>query len=215
MFHYLKGIRAELYRKRGQRLLVKGINDQAVKCFRKALSLSENPENVFNLGLGLLSAMELEEAEGYLSQVVEEFPEHEISVLTYFEVLILQEKWQAAIEQIEKLCQQYPENIRYKEFCAMASDVVGREKYRHEKILSHEAYQFMRQRKYGEALEKYIAALEYLPEDLELINNIGYIHLILNEYTQAYSYFEKALQLDPGNRKVRQNMAVVKNKLRK
>ncbi len=215
MFQYLKGIRADLYRKRGQMLLVKGINDQAVKCFRKALSLSDNPENVFNLGLGLLSAMELEEAEKYLSVIVEEFPEHGISGLAYFEVLILQEKWQAAIDQISNLGKQEPENGRYAELSLMACDIVEREKYRNEKFLSHEAYSFMRQRKYSEALVKYLGALMYLPEDVELLNNIGYIYLRLSEYTQAYSYFEKALQLDSGNRKIQQNMAVVKNKLRK
>lgn len=215
MFQYLKGIRADLCRKRGQRLLVKGNNDKAVRSFRQALSLSNNAENVFNLGLGLLSAMELEEAEGYLKEIADEFPEHSISGLVYFEVLILQEKWQAAIDEIRILSTYDLDNKKYEELLLIAEDVVKREKYRNEKILSHEAHGFMQQKKYSEALEKYMGALNYLPEDLELLNNIGYIHLKLNEYTQAYSFFEKALQLDPGNRKIRQNMMVVKNKLRK
>ena len=215
MFQYLKGIRAELCRKRGQRLLVKGDNEKAVTCFRQALTLANNPENVFNLGLGLLSAMELEEAEGYLKEIADEFPEQGISGLVYFEALILQEKWQSALDQIRKLCRQEPENKKYIQLNEMADDVVEREKYKNEKFLSYEAYGFMKQRKYSEALEKYLGALYYLPDDLELLNNIGYIYLKLSEYTQAYSYFEKALQLDPGNRKIRQNMAVVKNKLRK
>jgi tetratricopeptide (TPR) repeat protein len=215
MFQYLKGIRAEICRKRGQRLLVKGKNEKAVRCFRRALNLSKNPENVFNLGLGLLSEMELEEAEGYLKEIADEFPEQGISGLVYFEVLILQEKWQAAIDQIRKLCAQEPENKKYMQHNLMAGDVVEREKYRNEKFLSHEAYGLMKQRKYSEALEKYQGALNYLPDDLELLNNIGYIYLKLSEYTQAYSCFDRALLLDPGNRKIRQNMAVVKSKLRK
>jgi len=50
---------------------------------------------------------------------------------------------------------------------------------------------------------------------VELLNNIGYLYLKKSNYTQAYSYFEKALLLEPENRKLRQNMALVRNKLRK
>ena len=215
MFQYLKGIRAEICRKRGQKFLVKGNNDKAVKCFRKALQLSKNTENVFNLGLGLLNQMQLKEAEEYLSRVADEFPENAISGLAYFEVLILQERWQAAIDQITVLIGYEPENKRFLELKEMAEDVVHREKYRNAKILGFKAFELLKQCKYKEALEQYEGVLNFAADDVELFNNIGYLYLKKGNYTQAYSYFEKALLLEPENRKLRQNMALVQNKLRK
>ncbi|MDP8221199.1 MAG: tetratricopeptide repeat protein [Candidatus Stygibacter frigidus] len=215
MFLQINGIRAEICRKRGQKFLVKGINDKAVKCFRKALQLSENTENIFNLGLGLLSQMQLKEAEEYLSKVAGEFPENAISGLAYFEALILQEKWQAAIDQIAVMLGYEPENKRYLQILQIADDVVQREKYRNVKILSHQAFELMKQQKYTEALKQYEQALKFLPDDVELLNNIGYLYLKQRNYMLAYSYFEKALLLEPENRKLRQNMALVRNKLRK
>ena len=215
MFLQVKGIRAEISRKRGQKFLVKGNNDKAVKCFRRALQLSENTENIFNLGLGLLSQMQLKEAEEYLSRVAGEFPENAINGMAYFETLILQEKWQAAIDQIAVMIGYEPESKRYLQLQQMADDVVQREKYRNVKLLSHQAIELMKQQKYTDALKHYEQALNFLPDNVELLNNVGYLYLKQGKNIRAYSYFEKALLLEPENRNLRQNMALVRKKLRK
>ncbi len=215
MFQYLNGIRADALRKRGQRMLVAGQYQKAESCFQTALQLADNTENRFNLALVLLSRQKLTEAESYLQAIAVEYPENEINRLALFESLILQEKWQSAIEQVDFLCRHHPANKQYCKLQEIAVDVVEREKYRNVKLLSYEAYELLRQKKFNAALEKYIEALNFLPNDLEVLNNLGSIHLKQNELTQAYGYFEKALLIDPDNRKIQQNLALVKNKLRK
>jgi Flp pilus assembly protein TadD len=215
MYQYIKGVRAEFARKRGQKLLVNGKTTKAEKCFRLALNLADNPENHFNLALTLLSEHKFTEAEKHFATVNQKFPENELNNLAMFECLILQGKWQKALDQIEVLCSGFPENMKYKKLSDIAKDEVLRENFCLFKFLNFQAYELLQNNKLEPARLKYAEALTLFPDEIEVLNNLGSIHLKRQEYNQAFSYFEKALSLEPDNRTLQKNLLQVKHKLRK
>lgn len=215
MFQYIKGMRAETLRRRGQRLLVKGRFEQAEQVLRKTLSLSENAENRFNLALVLLSRLKLKEAEEYLQHTARDYPENELNRLALFEALILQEKWQSAIKEIELLCTAHPENQQFRVLSETAHDEVKREKYRQVKLLSHQAAELAASKQHKEALSKLLEALEYMPENLELLNNTGSVYWELKDYRKACSYYARALEKSPGNSMIQKNLSRAKVKLQR
>ncbi|MCF7919552.1 MAG: tetratricopeptide repeat protein [Candidatus Cloacimonetes bacterium] len=194
--------------------LIKGNYQKAGECFQKALQLAENTENRFNLGLFLLNRQRFEEAEEIFTGIAGDYPENEINGLLLFESFMLLEKWEAAIKQIRKLCQLNQTAKKYMILRTVAEDVVAREKYRKVKILKSEAQELLSARKTENALMKYQEAEQYSPADSEILNNIGSIFLKAKEYVRAYTYFEKALELDPDNQIVKRNLVTTKGRLR-
>jgi tetratricopeptide (TPR) repeat protein len=215
MFQYFSGIRADALRKRGQKLLVKSEYRKAEKCFRKALDIADNIENRFNLALTLLSRMQLAEAEKLFVQIAGEYPENEINLLVLFETYILQEKWQSARQQIAKLHEKFPESRQFRDLHEMAGDVTRREKYRQVKLLSHAATELARQKNFTEALAEFQQALQFMPDNAELLNNTGSVLMEMGEYQKAFACYEKALAQEPANQTVQRNLARAKSKLRK
>jgi tetratricopeptide (TPR) repeat protein len=67
--------------------------------------------------------------------------------------------------------------------------------------LAHAAIAWMHYVRGGfqQALEEYEIALEGLPNDADIIAGIGYAHRRLGNWTEVYSAFEEATQLNPRN----------------
>lgn len=188
--------------------------NKAEVCFRKALKIADSTENRFNLGLVLLNRLELTAAEEHFKKVKESYPENELNQLALFESLILQSKWQDAIDQIEILHDKYPENRQFTEFYEIARDVVKREKYREVKLLCKKAMFQTLKNNYEKALEQLSEALQYQPDNLEVLNNMGSIYMKKKDYKQAFSFYEKALAVAPDNMTIQKNLATAKRKLR-
>lgn len=214
MLKYIAGIRAEILRKRGLRNLVKGSYKQAGKDLKRALSLSDNTENRFNMGLFYLNRQEYSQAKEIFYAISEEYPDNEMNSMLLFECNMLQENWQEAISIIRKLSEQKPEIRKYQILRTVAEDVIAREKYRRVKILKSEAQEFISEGKSQEALKKYEEAEKFSPADSEILNNIGSIHLKHKDFIRAYTYFENAHKLDPENAKIKRNLVQAKSKLR-
>ena len=72
-----------------------------------------------------------------------------------------------------------------------------------EKIeLIKKSFEFKHQQKYKEAIELLYKALEYTSNDydnVELLAQIGELHLVLNNHQRALEEFQKALSLDPNH----------------
>lgn len=65
--------------------------------------------------------------------------------------------------------------------------------------------------KYPEAIDKYQAILDSGMHSSELYFNLGNAHYKLNHIAPSIYYYEKALQLDPNDKDIKNNMAYAKN----
>ncbi|HSV30871.1 MAG TPA: tetratricopeptide repeat protein [Atribacteraceae bacterium] len=63
--------------------------------------------------------------------------------------------------------------------------------------LCREAYFFLKQKKYREALNSYTAALALKPDSLEALANRGNAHYFLGEYDQALSDYTRSIKIKP------------------
>jgi tetratricopeptide (TPR) repeat protein len=65
--------------------------------------------------------------------------------------------------------------------------------------------------KYQEAIDKYSAVLETEVHSAELYYNLGNAHYKLNHIAPSIYYFEKALQLNPNDTEIKNNLNFAKN----
>lgn len=65
--------------------------------------------------------------------------------------------------------------------------------------------------KYAEAIDKYQAILENEKQSAELYFNLGNAHYKLNHIAPSVYYYEKALQLAPNDRDIKNNLAFAQN----
>lgn len=77
--------------------------------------------------------------------------------------------------------------------------------------LFDEGNTFYNNGKYFEAIEKYKAILDNGQESAELYFNLGNANYKLNHIAPSVYYYEKALQLDPNNKDIQNNLAFAKN----
>ena len=65
--------------------------------------------------------------------------------------------------------------------------------------------------KYAEAIDKYKVILDSGQHSAELYYNMGNAHYKLNNVAESVYYFEKALQLAPGDKEIQNNLAYAQN----
>lgn len=65
--------------------------------------------------------------------------------------------------------------------------------------------------KYAEAIDKYMAILESEKHSADLYFNLGNAHYKLNNIAPSIYYYEKALQLDPNDKDINNNIAFARN----
>ncbi len=128
---------------------------------------------------------------------------------------MIQRKWDEAIPLFRKLLREEPMNKLYNRYLDLATDVVAREKYVRAQDLMKKANALIDKKKYSEALELLLEAVEYDSNNPILNNNISSLYFKMKDYQKAYSYAERALNFDHENPKFQRNMIEIKRKLRK
>jgi peptidoglycan/xylan/chitin deacetylase (PgdA/CDA1 family)/tetratricopeptide (TPR) repeat protein len=73
--------------------------------------------------------------------------------------------------------------------------------------LDRQGQQLYREKKYEEALEKFKAAVQMKPNDVVLMNNLGFIYYAMGRYDDALVYLKKTLAADPKRKEAHQNIA--------
>ena len=210
----MQSLKVKRLQKKGQQFLTSGKIEKAHEIFQKVVLIDNSTENLFNLALSLMALARYSKAEGYLRKIEENFPDHELNTLTLAESLIMQKKWDEAIKFYEKANQINPRSEAYKKYLAISKDVVAREKYVKSKEFFQEAIEKLGCKNDDEALKILQKANEYFPENPNILNNIGILYLNLKKYKQAYSYFAKAISLDPKNNKFQKNLLTAKRKIK-
>ena len=195
------------------KLLRKGKFLRALIHFQRAALIRTSPDNLFNVGLALLSMSRFSDAENYLEQVFESLPDNEVCGLSLGECYLRQKKWKKAEEVYSKLNEALPRNQSIKEYLELSREVIFREKYVKARDLMDEGLALLNSRKIDEALTILEEALTFEGNNPNILNGIGVIHLKKKKYREAYTFFEKALTHAPGNRYIRKNLMIARKKM--
>ncbi len=126
---YLDAIKEKYYCTIGLNNLRKGKFLKACKNFQKALLINPGPENLFNVGISLMSLNQFSDAEFYMIKVHEKIPENEINGLSLGECLLRLKKWKKAEEIFTELSQLNPRNKTILHYLDLSRNVIAREKY--------------------------------------------------------------------------------------
>jgi tetratricopeptide (TPR) repeat protein len=108
------------------------------------------------------------------------------------ELLKLQQSVQAESARLTQLTRA-PAPVRTKPVQAFALDREGQQLYR--------------EKKYGEAVQKFQAALALKPNDPLLLNNLGFVYYVMGRNEDALSYLQKTLAADPKRKEAHVNIA--------
>ena len=203
------------YQRQGQNYLIRGKYRKALECFQKAILLEDSSENLFNLALAFIALKKFEQAEKYLEKIHLNYPDNEINSLSLADCYLRQRKWKKAINIYKELVEKNPRNKSYKKYLTRAEDVVDREKYINGRELFDQAQLESEKKNHQSAADLLLQALEYTPDDPNLLNNLAFALMKLKKYSPAYKYIERALQLSPHNEKIKKNLLAIKRKLRR
>ena len=215
MIKYFDLLKEKRLQIKGQKLLTQGKTEKAFDAFQKAILINSSTENIYNLALSLMAQTKYLQAEKYLRKIFEDYPENEINLLTLAECVIMQKKWNEAIELYRLLSDSDPKNKAYQKYKIIAEDIVIREKYVKSKCLLNMSILELKRKNDRKALEILLEAEEYFPGNPNILNNIGSIYMLFKDHEKAYSYFSQAIDSDPGNRKFQKNLFIVRKKLKK
>lgn len=215
MKHFIHIWHQKQLNRKGQKLLVKGKPETALRIFQKAFLLYDSAEIEFNLALSLMALSRFTEAEKHLFRLQKEHPKNELNTLTLAECVMMQQKWQDACLLFENLKKINPNAVKYGEYLKIAADPVEREKYVTAKKLLREATLQLQKKNDDQALKLLLEAEHYFPENSNILNNIGSIYMLTKNYEKAYRYFTKALPYDKQNERLKKNILLARNKLKK
>ena len=214
MKNYLESLKEKRLQKKGQKLFTNGKIEKAYEIFQKVILMNNSPSNIYNLALSLMALTKYSESEKYLKKIDKDYPGNELNTLALAECLIMQKKWNEAIEFYEKVVNLNPLSNAYKKYLNIAKDIVAREKYVKSRELFNAATIELQQKNDEQALKILLEAEEFFPGNPNILNNIGTIYLILKDYKKAYNYFIKAVSQDPANQKFQKNLQIVKRKIK-
>ncbi|HPR17954.1 MAG TPA: tetratricopeptide repeat protein [Candidatus Cloacimonadota bacterium] len=215
MESFFELLRIKRMRQKGQKLLAKGKFEKAFPLFQKIVLQNESPENIYNLALCLMAMSEYETAESYLEKIQSDFSGNEMNLLALAECKMMQKKWQDAKNIFHHLAEANPRHESYQNYFSLVSDEVAREKYISAKKLLMSATACLEQKNDKEALKLLLEANELHPDNPNILNNLGSIYMLMEDYRNAYNYFSKAYNLDKNNPKIRNNILTSRRKLRK
>jgi peptidoglycan/xylan/chitin deacetylase (PgdA/CDA1 family)/Flp pilus assembly protein TadD len=73
--------------------------------------------------------------------------------------------------------------------------------------LDRQGQQLYREKKYGDALVRFKAAVDLKPGDPVLLNNLGFIYYAMGKYDDAVAWLQKTLSVDPRRKEAHENIA--------
>uniref|UniRef100_A0A7S1QZ06 Bardet-Biedl syndrome 4 protein homolog n=1 Tax=Neobodo designis TaxID=312471 RepID=A0A7S1QZ06_NEODS len=94
-------------------------------------------------------------------------------------------------------CHMYLKNFDQAEECFMRANVIQR----HDSTYLQLGRLYTIQEKYSDAIDTYVEALEFSPENPELLTTVGLLFLRMGENKKAFDYLGSALTVDPRNPK--------------
>ncbi len=215
MSGFLVFFRAKYLRTTGQKLLTKGKFEKAYRRFHRAFLLQNSWENMFNLTLSQMALGRYPDAEPYLEKICRQFPENDINLLAFAECKLMLRKWPEAIELFTRLVELQPRLDSYKKYLQLSRDEVEREKFVSSKNLLIKASEQLNKKNDAEALKLLLEADEIYPGNANILNNIGSIYMLMQDYQKAYKYFTQALACDKNSRKIKNNILAARKKLKK
>ena len=130
--------------------------------------------------------------------------------------LLMMRKWIEARDIFEKLVEINPRNKEYHKFYSLTQNVVEREKFVLMKEKMALADNLIKNKQVNEAFNTLIDAKNLIPNDAEIFNYLGIVSIELKKTPlEVYTFFEKAVLLDPKNRGYKENLYLAKKKLEK
>ncbi len=178
----------------GTRLLEEeGRTGQAIVCYRRALELKPEDEEVcFNLGVAHARSGQIAEAEHYYREAIKLFPEYLEAHNNLGNLLTRQKRYADAMEEFNTALKLAPEN-------ASAHNNLGR-------VLAEQGNA-------TEALKHFIESARLDTNYVEARFNMGGAYLALGQTNEAAASFREALRLRPGFAPATQALTRLKNVL--
>ncbi len=207
MFTYLDVFKKNFYRNKGQKLLLRGRPEQAYPYLEAALMMDIDPHNMYNLALAFLAMQKYDEAEAFLTKIVERAPDNALAVLTLSDLYTQRRDWDKALEIMDRLCKAYPNNPVYKKYLLVISDPKRRENYIKAKELLNKGQKDILSGNVDAAYNSLKQAVKLDPENPYIHNNLGSICLrAKNDPKKAFEHFHKAYQLNPNSKAFKENL---------
>lgn len=160
----------------------------AIKAFRTAIEMQADfVDAYYNMGLALARDNRREEAMNAYRALLEIAPEHAGGRFQYACLLMLQEAYQAALDQFL---------------------IVEREHPYHFETQSNLATCYLKLGWLNEARKHYTRALAIVPDDTQILYNLGVVSIQLGKTLDAIEYYTRCLSTAPDFFEARNNLAV-------
>lgn len=187
-------ILADNYNRQGIGYANKGNFNEAVKCFKKALSLIPNANSCYFLGLTFHKKGKLDEAEINYREATKLSPNFSMAHNNLGTIYLEKKDYLKAILQFNSAISSDPKN-------SSAYNNLGN------------AYKFTG--KPDEVIKNYKKALELEPNTPETLNNLGLIYFEQKDYENSLEYLRKAIVAGPGYAQAYFHLAIILSKQNK
>lgn len=212
MINIIEIIKEKFLVYQGQRFLAKGKPEKAYYYFHKVIFLNETPKVFLLLAITLMDMGRYAEALIFFTKI-EKVSDNELVLIGITECNIMLRKWDEAISFVND---NVKKSMKLKIIQEMLDNPIRREKYVIFKEFSQKGYSFIEKNDFKNGLIYLKKAEEISDQDAHLMNNIGSILNSLGEKPEkVYPYFEKALLLEPNNKRFKENLFYIKKKIKK
>ncbi|MBI9031534.1 tetratricopeptide repeat protein [bacterium] len=202
-------VKLKLYQRLGYKSLRKGKHEKALKHFEKAMIISQEVSIIFNYVVALSALGKYSEAYPYLKKILSEYRDNEMAISLMLWVCMMLRKWEEAISLCEQIRLQFPSNQEFIHLYDILQNSELRERFISAHSLIKQADQKTLKKEYSEAVDLLKKALEINPDEALAYNNLASIHFTLKLKDEAKAYIKKAVELDPLNKRYKQNLRII------
>lgn len=202
-------IRLKLYQGWGYKNLKKGKHEKALRHFEKAMLISQEVSIIFNYVVALSAVGKYQEAYPYLNKILAEYGDNEMALSMMLWVCMMLRKWEEALDLCEKIRLQFPSNQEFIHLYDILQNSQVRETFVSAQELVKKAEQKTIKKKYSEAIKLLEEAIAINPAEALAYNNLASIHYKLKQMDEAKAYIKKAVELDPLNKRYKQNLRII------
>ena len=202
-------IRLKLYQSWGYKNLKKGKHEKALRYFEKAMLISQEVSIIFNYVVALSAVGKYQEAYPYLNKILAEYGDNEMALSMMLWVCMMLRKWEEALDLCEKIRLQFPSNQEFIHLYDILQNSQVRETFVSAQELVKKAEQKTIKKKYSEAIKLLEEAIAINPAEALAYNNLASIHYKLKQMDEAKAYIKKAVELDPLNKRYKQNLRII------